>query len=289
MEWSDLRIFLAIARTGTLGAAARQVGQTQPTMGRRLRALESDLGQVLFQRGSGGFVLTEEGAAVLVHAERIEQEAIAVERQLAGQGAGLDGMLRVTCFDWFGVHVLPPVFAAFAAAHPGVTLELVTDQRLFSLVRREADLAFRIRPFDESELIQRKLLHVPYALYARTGTPVPVAGDGAGSTLIAMDAAFGGEADVVWLKRLLPAAAIRFRSNSRDVQSRQCAAGTGLAVLPCPLGDSVPGLVRIDLGEAPPGRDVWLGYHRDLARLVRLRALLDLTVGMLAGQSLARS
>ena len=74
MEWSDLRIFLAVAREGTLGAAARKLGQSQPTMGRRLRALEAALGQTLFQRTDGGFVLTDEGSAVLSHAERIEEE-----------------------------------------------------------------------------------------------------------------------------------------------------------------------------------------------------------------------
>src|SRR5271170_563281 len=109
MEWGDLRVFLAIAREGTLGAAARQLGQTQPTMGRRLRALEQAVGQTLFHRTSDGFVLTDEGAAVLAHAERIEEEAIAFERQLAGQGQQLDGLLRVSSSDWFGAHLLAPL------------------------------------------------------------------------------------------------------------------------------------------------------------------------------------
>ena len=87
MEWSDVKVFLSVARTGSLGAAARAVGSTQPTMGRRLRALEAALGQKLFQRGSAGFVLTEEGEAVLQHAERIEEEALAMERRLASGDA----------------------------------------------------------------------------------------------------------------------------------------------------------------------------------------------------------
>src|ERR1700759_641184 len=76
LEWSDVRVFLAIARSGTLGAVARMIGQTQPTMGRRLRALEESLGHVLFQRTSDGFILTDEGAAVLSYAERMEEEAL---------------------------------------------------------------------------------------------------------------------------------------------------------------------------------------------------------------------
>ncbi|MET1027200.1 MAG: LysR family transcriptional regulator [Dongiaceae bacterium] len=283
MEWSDLRIFLAIARTGTLGAAARQLGQTQPTMGRRLRALEEAVGQVLFQRTSDGFVLTDEGAAVLAHAERMEEEAIAFERQLAGQGQQLDGLLRVSSSDWFGAHLLAPLFADFTQSHPRVTIELITDARLFSLARREADLVFRIKPFDEPEVVQRKLMRIDYALYAPAGTAPPQPGDGTGHALVTMDSAFGGLPDALWLQRLLPRAHIAFRSNNRDAQAQACAAGAGLAVLPRPLGDAMPGLQQLDLGEPPPGRDVWLGYHRDLKRLARLRALLDATIARFGG------
>src|SRR3954467_2413657 len=95
MEWSDLRIFLAVARGGTLGAAARELGQTQPTMGRRIRALEAVLGQTLFQRTSEGFVLTDEGSAVLAHAERMEVEALGIARAASGQAGALEGTLRV--------------------------------------------------------------------------------------------------------------------------------------------------------------------------------------------------
>jgi len=277
MEWSDLKIFLAIAREGTLGAAARKIGQTQPTMGRRLRALEAAVGQTLFQRTADGFVLTDEGASVFAHAERIEEEALAFERQLAGQAGQLEGLLRISSSDWFGLHMLAPICADFGRRHPGVTVELLTDARLFSLARREADMVFRIRPFDEPEVMQRKITQIPYALYKPVGRPGPV-GDGAGSRLVTMDTAFDGMPDVSWLKRLLPGAEIAFRSNNRDVQARMCREGAGLAVLPRPIGDAVVGIEAIDLGEAPPGRDVWVGYHRDLRRLARLRALLDLAV-----------
>lgn len=282
MDWSDLRIFLAIARHGTLGAAARHVGQTQPTLGRRLRALEQALGHTLFQRTREGFVLTDEGQAALAHAERMEEEALALERDLAGAEATLEGVLRVTCSEWFGVTVLPPALAQFARLHPRVVVELLTDARLYSLPRREADLAFRIAPFDEPEVISRRLMRIPYAVYAREGAPPPTPGDGAESSLLVMDAAFGGMPDVAWIQRMLPNARIVSRSNNREVQARLCALGAGIAVLPCPLGDATPGIARVDLGEAPPGRDTWVGYHRDMRRMRRLRALLDLVVEQLA-------
>jgi DNA-binding transcriptional LysR family regulator len=282
MEWSDLRVFLAIAREGTLGAAARKLGQTQPTMGRRLRALEEAVGHQLFQRTSDGFILTDEGAAVVSHAERMEEEAQAFERQLAGQERHLEGMLRITSSGWFATHVLTPVLADFSRVHPRITLEMLTDSRFFSLSRREADLAFRIQPFEEPDVVSRKLLHMPYGLYAATGSPHPLAGDGAGATLISMDTAFGGMPDAAWLQRILPNARVVFRSNDRDVQAQMCARGAGLAVLPRPLGDRLTDVERVDLGEQPPGRDTWLGYHRDMRRLARLRALVEMVVAHLA-------
>lgn len=275
MDWDDLRIFLAIARDGTLGAAARRVGQTQPTMGRRLRALEEAVGQALFQRTSEGFVLTDEGALMLAHAERMEEEALALERRLSGAGGGLAGELRLSSPDWHGLHLLVPLIADFRAVHPGVTVELLTDARLYSLARREADLIFRIVRFDEPEILQRRLTRIDYALYGARGAARPVAGEGANVALVTMDLAFGGLPDVAWLKRLLPNARVAFRSNSRDIQAAMCARGVGLAVLPRPVGDALPDLEPIDLGEAPPGRDLWIGYHRDLRRLPRLRAFLD--------------
>ena len=281
-EWSDLRIFLAIARAGTLGAAARKLGQSQPTMGRRLRALEAGVGHTLFQRTNEGLVLTEEGSLVLVHAERMEDEALALERQLSGQDLQLEGALRLSSSDWFGIHVLAPVLAEFGRNHPQVEVELLTDARLYSLPRREADMVFRIQPFDEPEVISRKLMHITYGVYLGPSVARPRPGDGTDTSLITMDAAFGDMADAVWLKRMLPQARVIARSNNRDVQARLCAEGIGVAVLPRPLGDASRGLRRIDLGEEPPGRDTWVGYHRDLKRLARLRALLDLVIARLS-------
>jgi DNA-binding transcriptional LysR family regulator len=119
-----------------------------------------------------------------------------------------------------------------------VTIELLTDSRIFSLANREADLAFRIQPFKEPDVVSRKLL--------------------------------------------LPNAHVSFRSNARSVQARMCAKGAGVAVLPRPLGDTIENLRRIDLGEEPPTRDTWVGHHRDMRRLARLRALLGLVVERLA-------
>lgn len=277
IEWSDIRVFLAVARGGTLGAAARTLGQTQPTMGRRLKALEEAVGQALFQRTAHGFVLTDEGSAMLAHAERMEEEAVAMERALAGSDQRLQGDIRVTTSEWVGVHIMTPALSRFAERHSGVTVELVTDSRLYSLARRESDLSFRIARFEEADVIQRRLLRLEYAVYRRSGAQ----GE---PRLITMDVGYSHMPDVPWLRERFPKAPIAFRSNNREAQARACAAGLGVAVLPVVLAAATPEVERVDLGDLPPGRDLWMGYHRDLRRLPRLRALVDFLVDSLAGR-----
>lgn len=275
MNWDDVKVFLAIARAGSLGRAALTVGQSQPTLGRRLKAFEDKLGLALFHRSSAGFTLTDEGALVLSHAERMEEEALGFERQLAGQETQLEGLIRTSSSDWYGVHVLSPVFASFQRKHPRVAIELVTDSRLLDLARREADLVFRIKPFEEMDVVQRRLMRLDYGLYGKQGVALPTVGDGTGTRLITMDTAFDDLPDVQWLRRKLPHAEVVLRSNNREVQASMCVEGGGWAMLPVVLGDKLPGVVKFDLGEPPPHRDVFVGYHQDLRRLARLRRLLE--------------
>jgi DNA-binding transcriptional LysR family regulator len=285
MDWSDVRIFLAVARAGTLSGAAQQLGLSQPTMGRRLRALEEATGQALFQRGREGFLLTDEGASVLAHAQRMEDEALSIERALAGREQALQGTLRVSASDWFGSHLLTPVCAEFARRHPQVRVDLVTDSRVFDLARREADLVFRIKEPEGPELVRRRLMRLDYALYGPEGVPPPEPGDGAGTRLVTLHAAFEDLPDVAWLRQTFPHARAGFGSNSREAQARMVALGAGFAVLPRPLADRLGGLVRHDVRPPPPGRQVWMAYHPDLRGLARLRAFVEIAVAQLGGPS----
>ena len=165
-----------------------------------------------------------------------------------------------------------------------MTIELVTDARLLNLARREADLAFRIQPFAEPDVIQRRLMTIPYGLYAAKGQPAPARRrrrgqhpHHAGRRLPRLPRR------ALAASQALPKAHVAFTSNSREAQARMCAEGVGLAVLPRPLGDAMPGLRLVKTDAPPPGRDVWVGFHRDLRRLRRLRVLVDLCVERMAG------
>ena len=282
MEWGDVRVFLAVARSGTLGAAGRLLRISHPTVSRRLQALEEATGQILFQRTSNGYVLTEDGAAVLTMAEHMEEAALAMERRLAGDVQKLEGTLRISSPDWFGAWVLPPVMAKFSRTHPDVDIEVLTGTRLFSLAQREADVAFRIQPFAEADIVQRRLLDMPYGVYHSIDEDTPRSGSGEGFKLVTMDTSLGAFPDIDWLKSKLPAARVALKSNNRNVQAQMSCAGVGVVVLPRPVGDQQARLRRIDLGGDPPSREIWMGYHRDIRRSARLRAFVDLAINMLA-------
>lgn len=281
LDWDDLRIFLAVARSGSLSAAARALGTAQPTVGRRLAACERRLGTRLLARKPGGYSLTEAGAAVLRHVEAIDAAALSVERIAAGRDAGLAGVVRLTCTDWIARRVLAPIIAGACAEHPAITVELVADVRAYSLAQREADVAVRLGSFAQREVLRRKLAHVAFGLYAapaylaRHGDP-DFRGGAAGHALLAMTDAHGEPfPDSAWLAEVAPRARLACRSVTREALAGLAAAGAGLATLPRYLGDGMPELRALATPSAVPGRDLWVGVHRDTRGTPRVRTLVE--------------
>lgn len=285
MEWGDVRIFLAVVRGGSFGAAARSLGVSHPTVGRRVRALEDQAEQPLFRRTSNGLVLTDAGDTVLALAESMENSALAMERRLAGNQERLEGILRISAAEWFAGYVLAPVLAELTRRHPAVVPEIMASYRLLNLSRREADVAFRIVPFSEPDIVQRRLMTMPYSVYGSADTARAMRNDAGSVGLILMNTAQSHFPDVAWLLDRFPLSRRVFTSTSRAVQAQMCLRGLGIAVLPRPLGDAVPGLQRIETPDQPPTRDIWVGYHHDLRHMDRLRAMLDIADTMLSGSA----
>jgi DNA-binding transcriptional LysR family regulator len=281
LEWDDFRIFLAIARHGSLTAAARALRVTQPTMGRRLEMLEERLGTRLFERTPTGPVLTDLGSAILDNAEQMEQAALAAERRIAGRDTGLQGIVRITSLEWFGNHVLAPIIASFSERYQQIAVELVTDRRNFNLAKREADIAIRFVRFEQNDLVQRKVADFGNGLYASTTYldrygPPDFDGKGADHAVVTVHEAAHETPEARWLlEELAPKARIGFRSSSRDAQARAAEAGAGLVVLPRCMGDATPSLRRLQPPSPVPGREVWLGYHQDMRQTPRIRVLVD--------------
>lgn len=271
-----MRIFLAVARCRSLGEAARTLGVSHPTVGRRIKALEDEAEQALFRRTKDGLVLTDTGDAVLALAESMENSGLAMERRLAGNHERLEGVLRISSAEWFAGYVLAPVLTELTRRHPSIVPEVIASYRLLDLSRREADVAFRIVPFTEPDIVQRRLMHMSYGLYGSPASALAMQKDPASVGLILMNSAQSHFPDVAWMLEQFPMSPRVFSSTSRTVQAQMCAQGMGLAVLPRPLGDAISGLQRIETRGEPPGRDIWVGYHQDLRHMDRLRALLDL-------------
>lgn len=281
MEWSDIRIFLAVVRGKSLGEAARALGVSHPTVGRRIRVLEAQAEQPLFRRTRDGLVLTDAGDAVLSLAHAMEEAALSMERRLAGNHARLEGILRISSADWFAAYVLAPVLVELGRLHPAVVPEIIASYRLLDLSRREADVAFRIVPFSEPDIVQRRLMTMPYGLYGSAETAHAVRQDPGSVPLILMNSAQAHFPDVGWLLDRFPQSRRAFTSTSRSVQAQMCRRGQGVAVLPRPLAEGVDGLQRIDQFGQPPSRQVWVGYHQDLRHMDRLRALLEIAERLL--------
>ncbi|CAM3947801.1 LysR family transcriptional regulator [Bordetella tumbae] len=287
MEWSDVRIYLAVVRCGSFGEAARSLGVSHPTVGRRIKALEDEAEQPLFRRTGDGLVLTDAGDTVLALAESMENSALAMERRLAGNHERLEGILRISCAEWFAGYVLAPVLAELTHRHPAVVPEVIASYRLLNLSRRDADVAFRIVPFTEPDIVQRRLMTMSYGLYGSAETARAMRDDPSSVGLILMNTAQSHFPDVVWLLDRFPHSRRVFTSTSRAVQAQMCLRGMGVAVLPRPLGDAMSGLQRVETPDEIPPRDIWVGYHHDLRHMDRLRAMLDIADAMLADSAIA--
>ncbi len=278
-NWDDLRFFLAVARHGKLLTAANELGVNHSTVFRRIAALEERLGTRLFDRHAAGHALTAAGEEMRVIAERIEDEVLGLDRHVLGRDRELSGTVRVTCAD-FGV-ALAPYFRGFLETHPRVDLEVVIDNRVLSLHRREADVAIRPggRPA-QPDLVARKMAPLRSAVYAarnyleRHARPRRHT-DLASHEIVAGDESLAHMPAARWLETHAGGARVRYRANTLYNQLVAVTCGAGIGVLPCYLGDAEPDLVRLFLPDDIEPTDIWLVYHGDLRQTARVRAFID--------------
>lgn len=290
-DWNELKLVLAVARAGSLTAAAGALGIDHSTVFRRLNALEQRLGVRVFERLPGGiYQLTAAGERMAAAAERMEDEALALARDIAGADGRLSGRLRVTSSETLAYSRLTGHLATFRQAHPGIVVELAIENRVLSLSRREADIALRpIRP-KEGDLWGRKLAGVAWTFFASpaylgaNGGAIEGPGDLDRHALVGWEETAGGIMAADWLDRAVAADAFVYRTNSLVNQAVAARAGIGLALLPCYLGDGEPGLVRALAGPLPElAGELWIVTHSDLKGTARVRAFFDVV-----GDGLAR-
>lgn len=278
MDWSDARLFLAVARAGQMLAAARRLGISQATLSRRVAALEADLGQPLVVRHAHGCTLTPSGAALAERLERVEAEMIRAEETVAQGSAGLGGTVRVGAPDGFGIAFLAPKLALLGTRHPNLLLQLVPVPRAFSLSEREADIAVLVGQPQSGRLVVRKLTDYSLGLYAarsyldRAGLPRRPEDLSHGHRLV------GHVDDLIYAPGLNYARDLfRDWTSSLEIsgsmaQTAAVRGGAGIGVLHDYIARPDPDLVRVLPGVSAV-RSYWIAYHETLRETARVQAV----------------
>jgi DNA-binding transcriptional LysR family regulator len=273
LAWDDLRCVLAVARTGSLSGAARELGIRHSTIFRRLNAIERRVGVKLFERTRGGYVPTASGESAAAAAGVMESEALGVEKRLLGADSQLAGVVRLATSELFAGFLLPAVLKSFLTAHPGVEVEIAVSSRVVDLTRRDADLALRATTAPPDNLVGRPVGELRYAVYGSQRFK------GAQSAVLdnlpwlGFDDTLAYLAIARWQRAQSAQRVTRVRFSSLAPMLHATAEGLGIAVLPLFAADQHQPLVRLSPVLDQPRMKLWVLGHPDLRENARVAAL----------------
>lgn len=274
MDWDRARIFLAVARSGQMLAAAKSLGLNHATVGRQITALEDELQAKLLERHVNGCTLTSAGEALVAAAEKVESELLQFESGLSGNNAAISGTVRIGAPDGLGNYFLAPRLAALSAQHPDLLVQLVPLPRTFSLSRREADIVITLDRPAHGNLIVQKLTDYTLSLYAsedylRNAPPITQIEDLPLHLFITYvdDLIYTPSLD--YGRTLAAGMPRRFECGSMVGQMEAVRAGNGVAILHDYAAYRIPNLKRI-LPNLQFVRSYWLISHPDTHRSHRV-------------------
>ncbi len=271
-DWDDLRFFAALARGGSLSAAARALRTDHTTVARRIAALEARLALKLFDRLPRGYRLTADGEALTGRLEAVEAAVLAFERQADGAGRGIEGTVRIGVPPALGALWLMPRLGPLLDRHPGLAIDLVGAAAASNLARREVDLALRLLPPEGDGLVARRVGGLAYGLYGRRDYVERTPPDR--RRYIGYDDELAEVPQQRWLRDLAGELPVGLMANDLSAIVAGVRAGLGLGALPHVLADPAADLVCLAEGPAA-ARDLWLVVHPDLRRAPRVRAVMD--------------
>ncbi|UTH75356.1 LysR family transcriptional regulator [Chromobacterium sp. IIBBL 290-4] len=279
MNWDNARYFLALARAGSLRAAAAQLEVDQATVGRRLQAFESELGSRLFLRTPQGYQLSESGRMLLADAERMESSADAFCRKAAESDRQLAGPVRIAATETVAQAFVLPALAQLSQRQPELEFTLLTGLSLSDVAAGEVDFAIRSRRPDKGELLVRKLATIEMSLYASRGYLARRGRPQAGES-------FAGH-DLLMLRReavprhwqnlcgeSIDQARIALQANSQFSLRQAALNGMGIAMLSCFIADGDAELERV-WPERVDHVDMWMVLHPDVQKVTRVRAAVE--------------
>ncbi|MFA6232018.1 MAG: LysR family transcriptional regulator [Rhodanobacter sp.] len=277
--WDLYRSFLAVMREGSLSAAARALGMTQPSLGRHMRQLEADLGVALFARSPQGLTPTENAHELVSHAQAMAAASAALRRAASASNHEIRGVVRLTCSEVVGAEVLPPMLAEFRRHHPGIIIELSLSNQTEDLLRKDADIAVRMLRPAQTALVARRIGGIALGLYAHRcylkayGRPRTVAD-------LQQHALIGFDRETPALRALrsqLPfwREDLALRTDNDLAQLAAIRAGFGIGICQCPIARRDRELVQLLPDALALELDTWLVMHEDLRASRRVRLLYD--------------
>ncbi|HEY4805966.1 MAG TPA: LysR family transcriptional regulator [Paraburkholderia sp.] len=268
-NWEWYRSFLQVIETGSLSAAGRSLGLTQPTIGRHIESLETALGLKLFTRSFDGFSPTDAANELRPYAESLAATTAALRRVASGHGSGVRGTVRLTASEIVGVEILPPILTALRNDYPELTIELVLSNKADDLLRREADIAVRMfRPVQEA-LVAKRIggievgLHAHERYLAQHGVPKSM-NELSGHTLIGFDVETVFIRSVQKKNKALTRKNFAFRADSDLAQLSAIRAGFGIGACQAALAARDSRLVRVLPKAFSLTLDTWVAMHEDL-------------------------
>ncbi len=279
-DWSLARTFLAALESGSLLGAAKRLGSSQPTVGRQIAELESQLGVALFERTGRGLVPTQCALQLAASAQAMEVAALQLARSGSGAQKQVSGTVRITASQPVACYLLPPILSDMRRALPEIQVEIESSNVVSNLLRREADIALRMVRPDQATLVARKIGAVKVGTYAsrdylaRRGTPKQpmdlighdMIGYDKGEDIIRGFRAFG---------QSISREAFAFRTDDLIVQWEAVRAGLGIGFYANYLARADPDVLRILPAMALPELPMWLTVHREIRSSQRIRAVFD--------------
>lgn len=279
LSWDHIRTFHTVAQQGSLLAASRHLGLTQPTVGRQIDLLEESLGFPLFTRGRDGMRLTDKGADLVATADEMLGRAKDFERVATGLEDRIEGTLRIAANEIFGAMLLPGLVAEFMIAHPTIQIEIEVSNAVSNLLKRDADIAIRMFRPTQNDLVARKICSLPLGLFAHESylerTPAPDSLDDLRShVLLGQDrnpslitAYHAGGLD-------LTSGDFQFRCDNNIATIGAIRAGIGIGPLHIGMASRWPDIVRV-LPDMPiQSLELWLACHADVQHSKRVRLLM---------------
>lgn len=289
LDWNQLKAFLQTAQTGSLSAAARKLGLTQPTLSRQVAAIEQQMGVTLFERVGKAMVLTPTGLDLLEHARAMGAAAEALGLAASGRSQAVGGVVSVSATDAVATYLLPPIVQRLRAQEPGIAVEVISSNALSDLLRREADIAIRHVKPEQPDLIARLVREATAHFYASEGwvktyghprsaqdaTEVPFVGSDRSGRYLAYLRQHG-----------LNLSEDNFSCYSDHTVAHWALVcqGMGIGAMMTEIARKTPGMVRV-LDDLPPVRfPIWLVSHRELRTLRRIRVVFEALAEGLASE-----